>query len=178
MGKAQGLDIVLKAAAALQEEGAHVRFTMVGGGIEREVLRQHAKDLSLNNIAFHEPRPPSQMGELFEAADALLVHLRDDPLFEITIPSKTQAYLAIGRPILMGVRGDAAAMVEEAGAGLTFAPDDVDAFLAAIKTLLAMTQAERMAMGSAGAAYYRKRLAFDIGVRALEQSLAGAANKA
>lgn len=175
MGKAQGLETVLQAAAMLRDEDAPVRFTMVGGGIEREPLQQRAASLKLDNIVFHAPRHPSQMGEMFADADALLVHLRDDPLFEITIPSKTQAYLAIGRPILMGVRGNAATMVEQAGAGLTFDPDNPEALVAAIRTLLAKTPEGRLALGRAGAAYYREHLAFDIGIEAMERCLARAA---
>ena len=58
------------------------------------------------------------MASVFSEVDGLLVHLRDDPLFSITVPSKTQAYLAIGRPILMGVRGNAADLVKAAQAGI------------------------------------------------------------
>jgi colanic acid biosynthesis glycosyl transferase WcaI len=171
MGKAQGLDIVLQAAEVLRDRAPHVRFAMVGGGVEREALRQRAIEQGLSNIVFHEARHPSQMGEIFGQADALLVHLRDDPLFEITIPSKTQAYLAIGRPILMGVRGDAATLVEQSGAGLTFEPDDTQSLISAILELASKTPIERTAMGHAGAAYYRDHLAFDIGVAAMERCL-------
>lgn len=52
------------------------------------------------------------------AADTLLVNLKDDPLFSITIPSKIQTYLAVGRPIIAGVRGNAAELIKESGAGV------------------------------------------------------------
>ena len=103
MGAAQGLDTVLEAAARLQQTSPSVRITFVGGGIEAERLRLHAAGLT--NVSFFGHRPPEAMPEMFARADALLVHLRDDPLFSITIPSKTQAYLAVGKPIVLASYG-------------------------------------------------------------------------
>ena len=121
MGPAQALGTILDAAEILREDTG-VRFLLVGAGVEAERLREEAAGRDLSNVTFLPRRPPSEIGEVLSAADALLVHLRDDPLFSITIPSKTQAYLMTGRPVLMGVRGDAAKLVEDAGAGVVFSP--------------------------------------------------------
>lgn len=175
MGKAQGLETVLDAAKLLED--APVRFLMVGGGVEVEALRTRADALGLRNVEFGGSRPPSAMGQVFARADALLVHLRDDPLFAITIPSKTQAYMVVGKPILMGVRGDAAAMLTQAGAGVAFEPERPEALAAAVRAMAAMPPAERAEMGAAGARYYREALAFDIGVAAIERELRAAAGE-
>jgi glycosyltransferase involved in cell wall biosynthesis len=174
MGKAQALETVIAAARRLKHEAPSIRFTLVGGGVELEPLRAASDAAGTDNIVFLPQRPASEMEPVFAAADALLVHLRDDPLFAITIPSKTQAYLAIGRPLLMGVRGDAADLTEAAGAGVAFEPEDADSLVAAVLRLVAMRPEERAEMGRAGAAYYRRHLAFDIGVDALEQALVSA----
>lgn len=171
MGKAQALETVIHAARRLKVEAPSIRFTLVGSGVELERLHAASRAAGTENIVFLPQRPASEMGPILASADALLVHLRDDPLFAITIPSKTQAYLAAGRPLLMGVRGDAAKLVEEAGAGLAFAPEDAGDLVAAAKALAAMTPQARSAMGSAGAAFYREHLSFDKGVSALEQAL-------
>jgi hypothetical protein len=84
----------------------------------------------------------------------LLVNLRDDPLFAITIPSKTQAYLAAGRPIIMGVAGDAADMIRSAAAGVVVPPEDAKALASAIETLADMPAEQRAAMGEAAAAFW------------------------
>lgn len=105
------------------------------------------------------------MPAIFASADFLLVHLRDDPLFSITIPSKTQAYLQAGRPLLMGVRGDAAEMVLDAGAGLTFDPGNPQSLAAALNLALMMGPVDRARMGAAGAEYYRRELALKVGVQ-------------
>ncbi len=175
MGKAQALDTVIAAAKRLKNEAPSVRLTFIGGGVEVEHLQATSEASGTNNIIFLKPRAPKDMGSVFADADALLVHLRNDPLFEITIPSKTQAYLAIGRPILMGVRGDAARLVKLAQAGVCFTPEDPDGLAEAVLALLTLSPEARQAMGDAGAAYYRDELSFEKGVKSLEQVLVGAA---
>jgi colanic acid biosynthesis glycosyl transferase WcaI len=177
MGKAQALETVIGAAQRLIRDAPMIRFTLIGGGVDAEALRAASHAAGTENMVFLTPRPVTEMGSVFADADALLVHLRDDPLFSITIPSKTQAYLAMGRPILMGVRGDAADMVEAAGAGLTFTPENAESLADAAIALLMMSDEARAAMGYAASKYYRQHLAFEHGVRSLEKVLVTAAAK-
>jgi len=163
MGFAQALDTVLLAARQLQDEGAAVGFTFVGSGVEVERLQGLAEKLTLRNVTFLGRRPTSDMPALFQRAGALLVHLKDNELYAMTIPSKTQAYLLAGRPILMGVRGDAARIVEEAGAGLAFTPQDSASLREAILTLSGMSLEQRAAMGRAGQRYYQEKLSLEVG---------------
>jgi glycosyltransferase involved in cell wall biosynthesis len=74
-----------------------------------------------------------------------------------------------GKPILMGVPGDAADLVTEAGAGLAFEPGNPAALAAAVRRLMAMPAEEREAMGRAGALYYRDHLSLEVGTRAFVQ---------
>lgn len=120
IGRAQSLDTVLDAAEIFKEKHPHVRFVFVGAGVEEDRLKQMTINKGLHNITFLGRRSPAEVAPILFLADALLVHLRKDPLFEITIPSKTQAYLAMGKPVLMGVSGDAADLVKRSGAGICF----------------------------------------------------------
>jgi colanic acid biosynthesis glycosyl transferase WcaI len=95
--------------------------------------------------------------------------LKDDPLFRITIPSKTQAYLALGRPVLMAVAGDAAELVARSGGGLTCPPEDPAALAAAVGQLCAMGRRQREEMGANGRAFYDKHLALRVGAARFEQ---------
>jgi lipopolysaccharide/colanic/teichoic acid biosynthesis glycosyltransferase len=162
IGKVQALDTVLDAAAILDDVPG-LRILLVGGGLDVERLRERARDLGLTNVEFMPRRPISEIGEILKLSDALLVHLQKDDLFEITIPSKTQAYLMAGRPILMGVEGDAADMVRSAGAGIAFEPQSAASLAAAVRQMVELTPAQRQAMGDAGAAYYRKNLSLAVG---------------
>jgi len=163
MGVMQGLDTVLEAARLGGDQIPELRFVLVGGGVELERLKEKAVQSGLKNVVFIPRQPMSEMHRIWALADALLVHLVDDPLFEITIPSKTQAYLAAGIPIVMGVRGDAADLVHSAGAGVACAPENPEEMLAAIKQLVAMTPEERKQMGRNGKAFYERFLSFEAG---------------
>jgi lipopolysaccharide/colanic/teichoic acid biosynthesis glycosyltransferase len=136
---------------------------MVGGGVEAHSLQQSASDRGLGNVEFTQRRPVSEIGEILTLSDALLVHLRDDPLFSITIPSKTQAYMMAGRPILMGVRGDAATIVVNAGVGIAFEPENAAMLAASVRRLISIGPEERYKMGEAGRTYYWKNLSLEVG---------------
>lgn len=162
MGPAQALTAVITAARLIQDKHPQVQFVFVGSGLDTDALRASAADLQ--NVSFLPRRHPSEMVPLFREADALLVHLRDESHFAITIPSKTQDYLAAGRPIIMAVRGDAANIVRESGGGVVCEPEQPEHLVAAIESLLAMSGVERLAMGTAGRAYYLQKLSLRVGV--------------
>lgn len=168
LGAAQGLDSVLDAAKLTQERHPEVCFAFVGSGVEEPRLRQRAVSEGLTNVVFLGRRPPEAMGGVYAWAAALLVHLRADPLFDITIPSKTQAYLAIGKPILMGCRGDAADLVRAAGAGIVFAPEQAAALAQAVEELLSLPESARESLGASGRSYYEAHLSLAAGVQAFE----------
>jgi colanic acid biosynthesis glycosyl transferase WcaI len=176
MGRAQALDAVLEAARRVGSRLPAVQFVFVGGGIEVPHLQREAERLKLTNTLFLPRRPVSQMRSLYRAADVLLVHLKRDPLFSITIPSKTQAYLAAGRPILIGVEGEAARMVEQAGAGRACRPEDPDDIAAGVEALFRLSAEERERMGARGRAYYLSRLSQEVGVARFEAVLEKAAS--
>ena len=161
MGIAQGLDAVLDAAGLCAVTAPELEFQFVGCGVDEDRLRRRAVEMRLANVHFLEWQPPSVIQTILEAADALLVHLKDDPLFAVTIPSKTQAYMAAGRPIVMAVRGDAADLVTQAGAGILAEPDNPASIAAAVRQLAEMTAEERESMGQAAKAFYDHELAID-----------------
>ena len=169
MGVSQSLDCVLEAANAVERELPDVQFTFVGGGIEVPRLRTKAANLS--NVQFLDPMPQSEIGTVLANADVLLVHLKDDPIFRITIPSKIQAYLFAGKPILCGVRGDASDLVQKSGSGVSFMPDDSDSLIKAVRKLRTMTSEELRIMGKTGRNFYESELSMAQGVHRIEKVL-------
>lgn len=164
MGKAQALEAVLDAAALLQKRKAKVSFVFVGGGVDVAKLKAQVAALALDNVVFIPPVPMSEVGTLLNNADALLVHLRRDPLFEITIPSKTQAYMAVGKPLLMAVDGDAADLVRQSGGGVVAISEDAPSIAEAAQSLAMLAPEELTAMGRRAQEYYREQLALRVGV--------------
>lgn len=164
MGKAQALGTVLDAAALLQARNSRVCFVMLGGGVELGQLKGQAVQRQLHNVVFLPAVPMAEVGAYLHAADALLVHLRKDPLFEITIPSKTQAYMAVGKPLLMAVDGDAADLVRDSGGGVVAESENAEALAQSAEALANTSAPALAAMGQQAQRFYRERLALAVGV--------------
>lgn len=135
LGKAQALATVIEAAAILQDQQELINFIIIGGGLELENIKALSEKKSLKNVYFLPHKPMSEIATYLKAADALLVHLKKDELFKITIPSKTQAYMFMARPILMGVEGDASDIIASAKAGLVFEPESAASLAQSASTL-------------------------------------------
>ncbi len=165
MGKVQGLDTVLMAASKLSSEIPHARFVLIGDGVELGHLKMLASRLALTNVIFIPRQPARRIGQMLSAADALLIHLNDDPLSHIGIPQKTQAYMAVGRPIIMAVNGDSADMVRRAKSGIICEPGNPEAIANSVKTLIHMDPTQRVSLGENGRSFYNKELLFAIGVK-------------
>lgn len=149
IGLAQGLEVVLEAAERLRDLPA-VRFMLAGDGIALADLQQAARERDLPNIRFLGRRPMQDMPHLYALADAFLVHLKDDPLFRMTIPHKTLTYLAAGKPIIAAVAGDVADIVQRAGAGICCPSGNAPALADAARRLYHAAPAQRKTMGHNG----------------------------
>jgi glycosyltransferase involved in cell wall biosynthesis len=171
LGPAQGLDTVLDAAALLLHDAPHVRIHLMGTGQSEPALMARVEREHLHNIEFHPLQHPARVGAYLAGADALLVTLKPDPLFDITIPSKTQTSLAAGRPVVMAVRGEAADLVAEAGAGPVVPPGDAAALARTLRELAATPQPERDRMGDAGRRFYQRHLSMAAGLDLTAQTI-------
>lgn len=149
LGLAQGLDNVLK-AATLVPAHSRIRFVLIGDGVEAEALRAEATRLRLTNVEFVSRREPEEMPAILAGADAVLLHLKSDALFRVTIPSKLLTYLAVGKPIIACADGEAADIVRQARAGITCDPGIPRALASAAMQMGALPQTARADMGRAG----------------------------
>ncbi|MGQ0708806.1 MAG: glycosyltransferase family 4 protein [Rhodoferax sp.] len=163
MGAPQALGAVLEAARLLMVRAVRAKLIFVGTGLMVEDLKMKATVFELTNVLFYPPVSMSEISAYLNSADALLVHLKADELFEITIPSKTQAYMAVGKPILMAVEGDAAELVKMAGCGVMAKPEDPVAIAEAVESLARMSPGERQEMGDRGLAFYQENLSLAVG---------------
>ena len=98
-----------------------------------------------------------------DEADVLVVHLKDDPLFKITIPSKLQTSLNAGKPILMAVGGEANEIVESAGAGVCALPENVTSIVDAANSILKQRN-KWQEMGKRGKQYYEENMSQQLAV--------------
>jgi glycosyltransferase involved in cell wall biosynthesis len=173
IGLLQGLETVLLAAELLLHTHAKIKFVFVGGGIERERLKRTAEERHLTNVVFIEKQPPEAMGGILALADVMLIHLQDKSLFRITIPSKLQAYMAAGKPILLGMRGDAADVVRISGCGKAVEPENPEAIVGGILELYGMSPSQRIRLGNNGREYYERNMSMAMGLDHFERIFEG-----
>lgn len=137
IGMAHGLEVVLEAAKILRQKGRHdISFCLVGDGSQRKRLEDEANQAALDGmVAFTGQKPKEQIPAILASFDACLIHLRGCQLFETVIPSKIFETLAVARPIIIGVRGEARDIVMEAGAGVEMEPDSPESLVQAVEAL-------------------------------------------
>ena len=113
IGHAQGLDTILKAAQEIQDSSIH--FVLLGTGPVLQELLQLKSDLNIENVTFHDPVPKTEMPGIVMDIDASVVPLRKLDLFKGAIPSKIFEILAMKKPVLLGVDGEAKELFVDTG---------------------------------------------------------------
>lgn len=154
-GPMQDLETVVAAAASLEDvEGFNL--VMAGGGILEDRLKSQAA--SLVKTRFEGRLTRAEVSKLSERSDFQLVTLKDLPIFRTTVPSKLQASLAAGVPVITTVKGDVSRLILEHDAGIVAEPGDVNALTEAFRRALSMTIEERARMGRNARSLYEKAM--------------------
>lgn len=124
-GLAHALETLLEAARLLQAQGRDdLHLLFLGSGASKEALVARAGDLDLRNVTFVDSVPKADVVRYWSLLDASIIHLRKTDLFTTVIPSKLFECMAMGIPVLHGVRGESAQIVESEGVGVTFEPEN------------------------------------------------------
>jgi glycosyltransferase involved in cell wall biosynthesis len=133
-GMAHRLETLME-AARLCVDDERIVFLMVGDGAERKKLLELRDRMQLRNVLMLEQMPKSAMPALWGITDASLVLLKRSDLFKTVIPSKIFESMAMEKPIVMGVEGEAGALVNAAGAGICIEPENAQQLAQALKQL-------------------------------------------
>jgi colanic acid biosynthesis glycosyl transferase WcaI len=175
MGEVQSLDTAVRALHLLDDR-PDLGLAFAGGGVVAEPLERLARDLGVaHRVRFLGSFPVAEMPGLMAEADAQLVSLKDLPLFHGTIPSKLQASMACGLPIVCAVAGDAADVVRRAGCGFVAEPGDVASVAAALRQVAETSPEELADMGRRARTAYVDELGESVGSAHLERMLRDAA---
>jgi glycosyltransferase involved in cell wall biosynthesis len=154
IGAAQDFGTILGAAEMLKGR-PDIQWVILGDGRMRPWLEDQVRERGLSGtVHLLGSRPPDTMPGYFALADVMLVTLRRDPIFALTIPSKLQAYLACGRPVVAALEGEGARIVEEAGAGFSPPPENPEALAEAVLAMYRMSGKERDDMGIRARRYF------------------------
>lgn len=163
IGTAQSFETILQTAILLKDI-KDIQWIIIGEGRQKNWLIDQIANQGIGHkFHFIQHQLPEMMPYYFSQADALLVSLKKEPVFSLTIPSKLQCYLASGKPIIASLDGEAARIIDEAGAGIASPAEDAHALAKNILILSKMELAERELMGQKGRLYAeqhfdRKRL--------------------
>lgn len=153
IGEAQDMPAVLDAAERLKDN-VSIRWIIVGDGRKSDWLQSEVISRGLDKQVLLPGRfPVERMPSFYVHADALLVSLKRDPVFSMTIPGKVQSYLMAGIPLLGILDGEGATVIREANAGFTCNAGDGAGLAKAVLTLAAMLPEKRKQMGLNGRKY-------------------------
>jgi len=142
MGRVNGLDAVLDAAAALAAD-ERLCFVLIGAGSERARLERRAAEEGLENVRFLPAMPKEELADVLATADVGLMTVRPLPILELNCANKFFDYLASGLPVVLNYEGWQARVLAEGACGLAAPQGDLDAFVAAIRRLAGAPELRR-----------------------------------
>lgn len=164
LGPMQDLETVVEAARRYENQRGF-SLKIAGGGILEDDLKTAAAGLS--STAFLGRMPRSDVSKLYLESDFQLVTLKDIPIFRTTVPSKLQASLASGVPVITTVKGDVADLIQRYDAGLVAEPENVESLAAAFEEALNMSAHERARMGKNARKLYEAHMSRSAGKSAI-----------
>lgn len=133
-GMAHALETLLEAAARLRThpQGMDIRLLLLGDGARKADLQAQASRLNLDNVVFVDTVSKDEVARYWSLLDVSVIHLRRTDLFTTVIPSKLFECMGMGIPVLHGVAGESADIVQQEGVGEVFEPENVDQLVASL----------------------------------------------
>ncbi len=156
IGAAQDFETILAAADKLKNY-SNIHWIVLGDGRRRNWVDDQVKHRGLNKqVHLLGWLPPEAMPRFFALADVLLVTLRKEPIFALTIPGKIQSYLACAKPIVAALDGEGGRVIEEAGAGIAVPAGDITALADAVLRMANWPEDVLRNAGHCGRVYYEQ----------------------
>lgn len=136
-GMAHALETLLRAAALLRDVpgGDRFRILLIGDGAQKAALEKQAREQRLDNLLFIDSVPKEEVVRYWSLLDVSIIHLRKTDLFKTVIPSKLFEGMSMGVPVLHGVAGESAEIVEHEGVGIVFEPENAEALCQGLTNL-------------------------------------------
>jgi colanic acid biosynthesis glycosyl transferase WcaI len=176
LGEAQDFPAILKAAELLKSN-KNIRWIILGDGRMKEWIAEQilARELQ-EQVELLGSHPLDRMPSFFMHADVLLVTLKDEPIFAMTIPGKLQSYLASGIPIIGMINGEGSALINDNEVGKCIGSDSPSELARVILDMLATPILKRGEMGARGKALYKNEFSRDILIEKFEKTLSSLRN--
>lgn len=154
IGESQDFDTLIEAAVLLRERH-DVHWLIVGSGRDEQRVKALVAKRGLDDwFHFLGRYPEEDMPSLFAHADAMLVSLKEIPIFALTVPYKTQCYMACGKPIIGSLNGEGARIINTSGAGIAVNAGEPLALADAIVKVATTTSDQRNAFSKNSRRYF------------------------
>jgi glycosyltransferase involved in cell wall biosynthesis len=156
IGAAQDFSTIISAAKKIKDK-ANIQWVILGDGRMKAWAEQKVQDERLLDIFHFLGRfPMEDMPYFFAQADAMLVSLKKDPIFSMTIPAKVQSYMACGKPIIACLEGEGAKLINRSCSGLVSEPGNVESLSQTALEMFDLSDEQRSDMGKKGKEYCHK----------------------
>lgn len=177
IGVAQDFDTILSAAERIRHYG-DIHWVIVGDGRNKGWVEEEIESRQLK-ATFHllGQFPLDTMPHYFSLADVMLVTLKDDPIFALTVPGKIQSYLACAKPVISVLNGEGGRIIEESRSGYACKAGDAEGLADAVLRMYALAPDERLNMGLAGRAYFEIHFEREMLLDRLEAWMQNAVNR-
>lgn len=159
MGDAQDLPAVME--AVLKLKGTDINLNFIGDGRKKDYVETFIRENGLTGNVFCYGRYPLEaMPFFFKRADLLFFALKDEAIFSLTVPSRLQAFMASGKPVVAMINGEGASTIADADCGWSVPAGASDALVELLLRLSKMEKAELQQKGAKGKAYSLKHYNF------------------
>lgn len=169
IGDMQDIDTVIRVAALTRSQGA--TFTVVGDGTALNRVKALAEELRATNVEFVGRVPSEEMPKFYAEADYAVVTLKNLPAFEGTIPSRFQAAVSYGLPVITNVPGDLTAFVKERDLGITAEVESVEALRDAVLKAIELGEVGVGRYATNSLKIFEEHFRLDRGIDAIEKIL-------
>ena len=170
LGEAQNFENVLQVALRLKSH--NIQWLLVGDGRKRPWIEKFINDHQLqSSVHLLGSHPSTEMPSYFRQADAMLLSLKNEPIFNLTVPAKLQAYMASAKPILAMIGGEAKSIIEKAGCGYTSQPDDIDEMVRIITEKVLPNKEQFSELGEKGKVFYLQNFSKEQCMKHLDEIL-------
>jgi glycosyltransferase involved in cell wall biosynthesis len=155
IGEAQDFDTILEVARLIKLKTLDIHFIILGDGRKKNYVLNKAKEYDIeSNFHLLGSHPYESMPDFFACADALLVSLKKNRIFSLTIPAKVQSYLACSKPVIAALDGEGAKLIKESNAGFVAPSGDIDILREKILELYSLNKTQREELGKNGRNYF------------------------
>ncbi len=169
IGESQDFETIVETAKILAVKYPDIKWIILGDGRKRSFLESRILELGLvSQIFLLGSFPVEHMPEFFACADCLLVSLKEDYIFSLTIPSKVQSYLACGKPILASLNGEGGRIIQEAKAGIVVEAENPVKLAKSVIELYNLPEIDLAQMGISARRYFEENFEREILVDRLE----------